>query len=299
MLCLLFSTIFVKYIDCVNYKIYNFEEVRNVQQNIPPRWSIENSIYEAYTINNLKTSKTHWHSHFLFNLVTEGEGLQEINGHTIPFEKGSVIILSPMDFHRNIIEKENNVSVNAVKFSDKIFYDSLTKICSFDNFPVISNLSDDDFKKSSILFSLLLDEQKKKSLLGSEKFAQSLIEQLVILALRATDKIYKDKEISLLHNALIYIHYNFKCDITVGNVASHVGYSPNYFSAQFKKETGIEFRHYLLNLRLDFAMNLLRFSKLSVTEVCFESGFNTLSHFSHAFKKKFGESPEKIKENYR
>ena len=63
-----------------------------------------------------------------------------------------------------------------------------------------------------------------------------------------------------------------------------------------KKETGVEFQKYIQELRLDFAMNLLKLSKLSVTEACFESGFNTLPHFSQTFKKKFGMSPETIKQ---
>ena len=272
------------------------EEVIRMHNNFPPRWSIDGNLYEAYTIDGLTTSNTHWHSHFLFNLVTSGEGMQEINGQQIPFKKGSVIILSPMDFHRNIIPKGTNVSVYAVKFSDKIFYDSLTENCQITDFPVVANLSEEDFETSCTLFSLLMAEQKRRTALGADKFAERLIEQLAILALRAMGKSTPKGAVSRVHSALAYIHYNFRRNISASEVAAHVGYSPNYFSAEFKKETGIEFRHYLQNLRLDFAINLLRFSGLSVTEACLESGFNTLSHFSQVFKKKFGVTPEKIKE---
>ena len=51
-----------------------------MQRSIPPRWSIDSSIFDAYKIDELITSDIHWHSHFLLNIITAGEGVQEING---------------------------------------------------------------------------------------------------------------------------------------------------------------------------------------------------------------------------
>ncbi|MBE6911502.1 MAG: helix-turn-helix domain-containing protein [Ruminococcaceae bacterium] len=265
-------------------------------QSIPKRWHIEKSVYDAYEVECIKMVDTHWHSHFLLNLFTEGEGVQEINGKSYPIHKGSIIVISPLDFHRNIIKDGDKVSVSAVKFSDKFFYDSLGDICSLEDFPIVTALSGGDFETAKTLFSLLLKEQKKKELLGADKFSESLIEQLVILALRSVGKNEKSEEIGRMRRALAFIHYNFRRNIKASDVASHVGYSPNYFSSEFKKETGVEFQKYLQELRLDFSYRLLKLSKLSVTEACFESGFNTLSHFSQTFKKKYGITPERVKE---
>lgn len=265
-------------------------------QSIPKRWHIEKSVYDAYEVECIKMVDTHWHSHFLLNLFTDGEGVQEINGKSYPIHKGSIIVISPLDFHRNIIKDGDKVSVSAVKFSDKFFYDSLGDICSLEDFPIVTALSGEDFETAKTLFSLLLKEQKKKELLGADKFSESLIEQLVILALRSAGKDEKSEETGRMRRALAFIHYNFRRNIKASDVASHVGYSPNYFSSEFKKETGVEFQKYLRELRLDFSYRLLKLSKLSVTEACFESGFNTLSHFSQTFKKKYGITPERVKE---
>ncbi|MBQ9984837.1 MAG: helix-turn-helix transcriptional regulator [Oscillospiraceae bacterium] len=270
-----------------------------MQSSIPKRWHIDESIYDAYTVDCLTMVDTHWHSHFLLNLFTEGEGVQEINGESYPIHSGSIIIISPLDFHRNVIREGEKVSVCAVKFSDKLFYDSIGKLCSLEDFPIVTTLYGEDFDTAKMLFSLLLKEQEKKSSLGADKFAANLIDQLVILALRAGGCAKRQEQYSRVRRALAYIHYNFRRGIKAADVAKHIGYSPNYFSAEFKKETGVEFQKYLQELRLDFAMNLLKLSKLSVTEACFESGFNTLPHFSQSFKKKFGVTPEKIKEENR
>ncbi len=270
-----------------------------MQKSIPPRWSIDSSIFDAYKIDGLTTSDTHWHSHFLLNIITAGEGVQEINGKRYPLHRGSAIIISPLDFHRNLIEGEKCVSVLAVKFSDKLFYDSLSDICSLGDFPIVTALDESVMEDIGRMFELLLNEQARYDLIGSDKFAKSLIEQMVILTLRSCGHKKPREEKSKVHRALAFIHYNFRRSIKAADVAAFVGYSPNYFSSEFKKETGMEFQKYLRELRLDFAMNLLKFSKLSVTEVCFESGFNTLPHFSQTFKKKFGKTPEKVKEEHK
>lgn len=264
-------------------------------QQIPLRTHINQKLYKTYKLEKLETSGMHWHTHFQLDIILDGDGVQIINGKSYPMRKGYIIIISPLDFHKNIIHDGDFVSVSTVKFSGDIFYDSLDDICMLEDFPIIQKLSDDDFETAKTLFDLLLAEQEKGSLLGSDKFAVNIIEQLTILALRAGnyDKISSEK--SFIRKSLLYIHYNFKNDIKAADVAKYIGYSPNYFSAEFKKETGVEFQRYLSDLRLDFAMKLLKISNLTVTEVCLESGFNTLQHFSQAFKKKYGTAPKNIK----
>ncbi|MBQ9785556.1 MAG: AraC family transcriptional regulator [Clostridia bacterium] len=263
---------------------------------IPKRWHMENALFDAYTVDCHQTLDTHWHSHFLLHLFTDGEGVQEINGNRYPVRRGSMILLSPMDFHRNVITKGSHIRFCAVKISEEAFYHSAGEACALNAFPFVGELEDADFETAHALFELLLREQSKRTLTGHGRFCAALIDQLIILTLRAAPKASLSAAPLKMRRALIYIHCNFKMPIKATDAARHVGYSPNYFSAEFKRETGIEFRKYLQNLRLDFAMNLLRFSDLSVTQACFESGFNTLPHFSQAFKNRFGKNPEHAKE---
>ena len=59
------------------------------------------------------------------------------------------------------------------------------------------------------------------------------------------------------------------------------------FQAGFQEPPG----KWLLRKRIDHAAALLRGSKLNVTEIAFESGFEDLSHFSRVFKERFNASP--------
>lgn len=272
--------------------MYNFNRGEKNVQKIPPRWNIGKQLYDAYAVDHVETVPVHWRSHFLLNIITEGNGIQIINGKQYPLSEGSIVILSPLDFHQNIV-KNNKMSLLTVKFSDKVFYDAISKVCSFDDFPIVTILKDANYETAKYLFSLL--KKESENLTATDTFATSLIQQLTILALRSFDRRTKTPETTPVRKALAFIQYNFKQNIKVSDVANHIGYSENYFSQKFKAETGMEFQKYLLDLRLEFAMKLLRFSSLSVTEVCFESGFNTVQHFSSAFKKKFGKSAKNFK----
>jgi len=268
-----------------------------IQHSIPKQYHMDERVYDAYKIDNLVTSKTHWHSHFLVSLYTSGTGTQIVNGVRHEICRGCITMLSPLDFHSNIINEKELASVCTVKFSDKIFYQRLGNYCTFLDFPIIHILSEEDYATAETIFSLLMIEQAKEDVWGSELFAETLIEQLIILALRTKERNRTAIASKVMRKALMYIHYNFKTDFRVDDVAKYVGYSSNYFSTQFKKEIGISFQHYLCNLRLDFGRNLLRYSDLSITEVCLESGFNTLAHFSKTFKQRFGVSPEQCRQN--
>ncbi|ETK32863.1 helix-turn-helix transcriptional regulator [Microbispora sp. ATCC PTA-5024] len=67
--------------------------------------------------------------------------------------------------------------------------------------------------------------------------------------------------------------------------------SPNYFSERFRDHTGSSFQVYLQERRLRFARSLLASTSLSVTEVCHAAGFNTLSHFRRAYRRRYGSAP--------
>jgi AraC-like DNA-binding protein/ligand-binding sensor protein len=71
--------------------------------------------------------------------------------------------------------------------------------------------------------------------------------------------------------------------------AAHV--TEPYFCRVFKAATGMHFSEYVARCHVDNAKDLLRDTKLHVTEVAFRSGFRSIPHFNHAFKRYTGLSP--------
>ena len=80
-------------------------------------------------------------------------------------------------------------------------------------------------------------------------------------------------------------------DLSLGQVAKAVNTSTFYFCKMFKKITGINFTDYLSRVRIEKAKNLLLNPNLRISEIAYEVGFQSLTHFNRVFKKIIGQSP--------
>lgn len=95
-----------------------------------------------------------------------------------------------------------------------------------------------------------------------------------------------------------FIQENFGRNITLEDVCGAVGFSPAYFSALFKKETGEGFSKYLTHVRIERAKELLRETSLSVAEVCEAVGYSDRKHFTQTFHKMTGVNPAEFRRLY-
>lgn len=101
-----------------------------------------------------------------------------------------------------------------------------------------------------------------------------------------------------IRRAIAYMEKNYAAKISLGDMARLVAFSPEYFSRSFSKETGITFVTYLNNLRMKQAVTLLENTTMKVYEIAEAVGFSSLSYFSTAFKKKFGQNPYEYQVSY-
>ena len=90
---------------------------------------------------------------------------------------------------------------------------------------------------------------------------------------------------------LAYISDHFREDISLRSLAHTFGYSPQYFSIMFHKHMKVNLTEYINIARVNYARKLLEGDR-SVTEIAYESGFNSLNSFYRAYKKVFGVPPK-------
>jgi len=95
----------------------------------------------------------------------------------------------------------------------------------------------------------------------------------------------------IITRAKEFIKHNQTEDISLGQVAKAVNTSTFYFCKMFKKVTGINFTDYVSRQRIESAKNLLLNPNLRVSEIAYEVGFQSLTHFNRVFKKIIGQSP--------
>ncbi len=96
----------------------------------------------------------------------------------------------------------------------------------------------------------------------------------------------------------IYSHMHYR--ITINEVAEYLKLSESYLSRLFKKEMGMPFSRYVMELKIEKAMNLLQFSDYSISEISYYLSFSNESHFIQTFQKFTGETPLKFRrKNFR
>jgi AraC-like DNA-binding protein len=88
-----------------------------------------------------------------------------------------------------------------------------------------------------------------------------------------------------------FIEQHLGEDLSLGMVAHAVNASIFYFCKLFKKSTGLTFTEFLNRRRVEKAKNLLLNRNLRISEIAYESGFQSLTHFNRMFRKILGESP--------
>ena len=88
-----------------------------------------------------------------------------------------------------------------------------------------------------------------------------------------------------------YLGEHFTEPLSLPEVASHFGLSPQYFSTFFRENFGRTFTQHINSLRIEQAARLLRETDLPVMEVGFSVGFDNFSYFIKRFRSVYGVSP--------
>ncbi|ADY51683.1 transcriptional regulator, AraC family [Pseudopedobacter saltans DSM 12145] len=250
-----------------------------------------------------------WHFHHEIELVyiIKGSGLQFTGDHIHPFKPGDLIMFGSQLPH--------------LWRSDEIY---LQPNASEKLEAIVLHFSPDCFGRD--FFSLaenkqiakLLDTAKKgirvngkskesiaaimHQLLGSEGSRRIilLLQILEVLSISAELEIVNQQsniefnsatEIDRLNNVYQFLLDNYTREIELKEIAEIANITPHAFCRYFKSRTRKTFSGFLIELRINHAAKLLIESNKSVSEICYESGFNNFSHFNKSFKSIIGRTP--------
>lgn len=95
----------------------------------------------------------------------------------------------------------------------------------------------------------------------------------------------------LVQQAVAYMQGNLHDPLTREDIAAAVHCSAPHFARLFKKHIGTTPGQYVTHLRIDRAKQFLLTSNLSVTQIAYEVGFQSFSHFTQLFRRSTGVSP--------
>ena len=237
----------------------------------------------------------HWHEFYELAFAISGEGTHLLNGTAHSLAYGAVFLLTPTDFHA----LKPDVRAGTLELYNFVFSDALLSaeiralvFGASKNYHV--QFLDAERARMRERFHAIWTEGQADAP-GHGLMVRALLEQILITLARQQPppdpQAYPSIHHPAIQQALIYIDHHFREPLSLKDLAEQVHLAPNYLSELFQRTTGMPFGVYLQDVRLRFALSILQSSSVSITEACYISGFSNLSHFTRAFKKKFGDSP--------
>ena len=137
----------------------------------------------------------------------------------------------------------------------------------------------------------LVISSEVKSLFESEN-RNVTIDEEVIRVLNPSEELF-------LTQLMDYIEDNWnKPNFNVGNFSKELGYSKSQLYRKLKKLSGKSSNNFLRAFRLDKALGLLDKQNSNISEIAYETGFNSPAYFSKCFMDKYGILPSKYMQQH-
>lgn len=243
--------------------------------------------------------------YFSFSYIRKGNYLYNIFRNSLDVFNGCFLIDKPGYEHsvKHIHEIPDECSI--FRFDDDYYRIVKKEYCNkeekfFNNNDIHSILVKTGYETEYLYYAILRNIKNNSPRLVIDDLVAELLHHILSSIFQNNPHLgipdaLKRNHLSTLERAKDYIADNFENDITLNEIAGHCHVSPFHFSRIFRSFNSSSPYQYLMNTRLKNAELLLRSTGLSVTEICFASGFNNLERFSAAFKKKYFSSPRSFR----
>lgn len=103
--------------------------------------------------------------------------------------------------------------------------------------------------------------------------------------------------LAIIKKSISYLNEHYNSNPTLEEIADYVGLNPTYFSTLFKKETGVNFSNFMINLKIEHAKRLLKDTNLPLVTIAAELGFDSQSYFSNVFKRYVSITPKQYRQS--
>ncbi len=248
----------------------------------------------------------HYHPEYEIVFVRKGSGKLHIGEHLKNYKEGELVFIGPdlphTGFGYGVIGEHEEIVVQLRKeflgeeFMQKPELQHIRKL-----FERAKQGLSFQGKSRKIVASKL---QKMLSFSNFERLVE-LLKIFEILAtttefsvLNAADKRFdfNHKDEDRINNVYKYVEQNYQQNIDIQVVADLANLTVPSFCRYFKKISHITYTDFVNEYRINQACRLL-FENKPIADICFEVGFNNISHFNKTFKQLKGMSPREYKSN--
>lgn len=257
----------------------------------------------------------HFHSEFQLFIVMQGSGTRFIGDHVQPFKPGDLVLTGPNLPHLwrsdpEYFDGDPTLWTEGVviyfpedffgnRFLQKVEMARVRQLLMRASRGISFNRA-----TGGIVTNMMVDLQDKAdfdAIVGLLKILQVLAdsEDYTLLANPEYSNTLKESDTERMNKVHAYVMKNFRDRITLEEVAALANMTPSSFSRYFKTHANKTFSEFLTGIRIGYSCKLLVEKKLSITEACYESGFNTVSNFNRQFKTYTQSTPLEYRKRFR
>lgn len=257
---------------------------------------------------NIKSHVWHYHPEIELIFVCGGSGKRQIGSNISYFSDGDLVLMGSNLPHCGMTnENTNNDYEMVIQFKPDFLGEHFFGLPEMQRISALLEKS-----KAGIVFSENIKKEIGEKIVEMHESSslEKLVKFLEILDALASTSDYRilnagkyylqtqvedNERINLIFN---YVKDHFKEQITLEQVADLANMRVPSFCRYFKKITNKTFTQFVNEYRITHSLKLLAEQPLSITEVCFESGFNNFSYFNKTFKEYTQKSPSQYRKEF-
>lgn len=263
----------------------------------------------VYPVYNKKSQQIiiphHWHNEFEWIYMDLGEAIFTIDQKEFHLrEKDAILVGSScvhsgisitqesrflsVVFHPNLIFNLSSLPVSDINLApDRIEFQQLYRNDRKEDLPILDSLHIiiEELIQHPIAYQLNV-----KSILLSI-FTSLLRNQCYTTHTEDETISSREKKNYMLKKIINYIHENYNNHISIGDISTYLGITPQYLCAFFKEMTDTSIVNFINQYRIDSACAILKNRELTITDIAISCGFDNISYFNRVFRKQMGCSP--------
>ncbi len=259
------------------------------------------------------TTQAHIHNAIEMLYVTEGSFTVFINGEKYTVDTGELVLFPSNTVHSAYASGENGGKYLVLKVRTSVIFDmasndrgaryilrlslrqegqkfvfSETELAQNGIYPLLQEIA--GYLQSPCYASDLLMKANMVKICA-------LLLNFYAAAPEKPDETVTTGALQKIYQAMCYVNNNFHQEITAQKCALEVDMGYAYFTRLFKEIVGKGFSAYLNEVRINHAEKALLLTNKSITEICYDCGFNEPSYFIARFKEYRGVTPYSFRKN--
>ena len=259
-------------------------------------------------LNGPLTADMHTHHSLEISCVPAGTGTYHIGEQFFDILPGDVFILNNSEPHGLILKQGEFLLNRVIQFDPSFIWNSLGNdldykflLIFFERGPGFSNRLDRSNPATKRIFDLIgeilcviLAQRPHYELLVKIKLQMiftEIIRNYDYIDAQNAGKPLHESDVRQMNAVMRHIDKHLDGDLRLRDLAAIAHVSPSYFSTLFKQFNGVPPVEYIINKRIQRAIEYIRTTDMNLTDIAMACGFNNSANFYKSFRKVTGQSP--------